>query len=199
MLVTNSLHWKSHHQFVPRWFGDDERILRYSKEQSTLVLPSESAIDFMSWKYNRTPTYVKNNFAKLNVYFEALNYETVEQKKAYEGKTPFLEIILFFDFSSWSSRWYWWTDGIVYWCLNFNNFGTFRLCLWSNQGKNESKIIDLSPRFIDCNLWSITLKPSYSRDVSRWFINYILYIGPKIRYQWIQRHSKVSVFEWKSL
>ena len=41
----------------------------------------------MSWKYNRTPTYVKNNFAKLNVYFEALNYETVEQKKAYEGKT----------------------------------------------------------------------------------------------------------------
>ena len=59
---------------------------RYSKEQSTLKLPSESAIDFMSWKYNRTPTYVKNNFAKLNVYFEALNYETVEQKKAYEGK-----------------------------------------------------------------------------------------------------------------
>ena len=49
-------------------------------------MPSESAIDFMSWKYNRTPTYVKNNFAKLNVYFEALNYETVEQKKAYEGK-----------------------------------------------------------------------------------------------------------------
>ena len=40
----------------------------------------------MSWKYNRTPTYVKNNFAKLNVYFEALNYETVEQKKAYEGE-----------------------------------------------------------------------------------------------------------------
>ena len=61
-------------------------FFRYSKEQSTLVLPSESAIDFMSWKYNRTPTYVKNNFAKLNVYFEALNYETVEQKKAYEGK-----------------------------------------------------------------------------------------------------------------
>lgn len=59
-------------------------ITRYSKEQSTLVLPSESAIDFMSWKYNRTPIYVKNNFAKLNVYFEALNYETVEQKKAYE-------------------------------------------------------------------------------------------------------------------
>ena len=59
--------------------------LRYSKEQSTLVLPSESATDFMSWKYNRTPAYVKNNFAKLNVYFEALNYETVEQKKAYEG------------------------------------------------------------------------------------------------------------------
>ena len=58
---------------------------RYSKEQSSLLLPSESAIDFMSWKYNRTPTYVKNNFAKLNVYFEALNYETVEQKKAYEG------------------------------------------------------------------------------------------------------------------
>ena len=51
-----------------------------------MLLPSESAIDFMSWKYNRTPTYVKNNFAKLNVYFEALNYETVEQKKAYEGQ-----------------------------------------------------------------------------------------------------------------
>ena len=38
----------------------------------------------MSWKYNKTPPYVKRNFAKLNVYFEALNYETVEQKKAYE-------------------------------------------------------------------------------------------------------------------
>ena len=35
-------------------------------------------------KLNRS--YLKNNFAKLNVYFEALNYETVEQKKAYEGK-----------------------------------------------------------------------------------------------------------------
>ena len=67
----------------------DHMIFRYSKEQSTLVLPSESAIDFMSWKYNRTPTYVKNNFAKLNVYFEALNYETVEQKKAYEGEKCF--------------------------------------------------------------------------------------------------------------
>ena len=68
----------------------------------------------MSWKFNRTPIYVKNNFAKLNVYFEALNYaraqkilpifssdrkknivlisffnfelfsETIEQKRAYE-------------------------------------------------------------------------------------------------------------------
>lgn len=49
---------------------------RYSKEQSTLLLPSEQSIDFMSWKFNRTPIYVKNNFAKLNVYFEALNYAT---------------------------------------------------------------------------------------------------------------------------
>ena len=74
----------------------DNMIFRYSKEQSTLVLPSESAIDFMSWKYNRTPTYVKNNFAKLNVYFEALNYETVEQKKAYEGEKCFFLIFISF-------------------------------------------------------------------------------------------------------
>lgn len=59
-------------------------VVRYSKEQSSLLLPSEQAIDYMSWKYNKTPPYVKRNFAKLNVYFEALNYETVEQKKAYE-------------------------------------------------------------------------------------------------------------------
>ena len=54
----------------------------------------------MSWKYNRTPIYVKNNFAKLNVYFEALNYETVEQKKAYEGKYKFFSIfhLVYFQF-----------------------------------------------------------------------------------------------------
>ena len=28
--------------------------------------------------------YLRNNFAKLNVFFEALNYETIDQKKAYE-------------------------------------------------------------------------------------------------------------------
>ena len=27
---------------------------------------------------------LRNNFAKLNVFFEALNYETIDQKKAYE-------------------------------------------------------------------------------------------------------------------
>jgi len=28
--------------------------------------------------------FQRNNFAKLNVFFEALNYETIEQKRAYE-------------------------------------------------------------------------------------------------------------------
>ncbi|CAK8682609.1 unnamed protein product [Clavelina lepadiformis] len=59
-------------------------VTRYNLEMSTLQLPSTRALSYLAYKYNRTENYVRNNFAKLNVFFEALNYETIEQKIAYE-------------------------------------------------------------------------------------------------------------------
>uniref|UniRef100_H2YK56 Uncharacterized protein n=1 Tax=Ciona savignyi TaxID=51511 RepID=H2YK56_CIOSA len=51
---------------------------------STLRLPSTQASSYLAYKYRVSEDYVRNNFAKLNIFFEALNYETIEQKVAYE-------------------------------------------------------------------------------------------------------------------
>nr|XP_039267785.1 acid-sensing ion channel 1C-like isoform X3 [Styela clava] len=59
-------------------------VTRYNLETSTLRLPSTQAASYLAYKYNVSETYVRDNFVKLNVFFEALNYETIEQKVAYE-------------------------------------------------------------------------------------------------------------------
>ncbi|KAL0618479.1 Acid-sensing ion channel 3 [Plecturocebus cupreus] len=57
---------------------------RYAKELSMVRMPSRSAARFLSQKLNRSEAYIAENVLALEVFFEALNYETVEQKKAYE-------------------------------------------------------------------------------------------------------------------
>ncbi|XP_066441207.1 acid-sensing ion channel 1C-like isoform X2 [Eleutherodactylus coqui] len=59
-------------------------LVRYGKELSMVKIPSKSASKFMAKKYNRTEEYIKDNILVLDIFFEALNYETIEQKKAYE-------------------------------------------------------------------------------------------------------------------
>ncbi|XP_024894744.1 acid-sensing ion channel 3 isoform X1 [Pteropus alecto] len=57
---------------------------RYAKELSMVRMPSRSATRYLARKYNRSEAYILENVLVLDVFFEALNYETVEQKKAYE-------------------------------------------------------------------------------------------------------------------
>ncbi|XP_073533231.1 acid-sensing ion channel 1C-like isoform X4 [Phyllobates terribilis] len=59
-------------------------MVRFGKELSMVKIPSKSASKFMAMKYNRTEEYIKENILVLDIFFEALNYETIEQKKAYE-------------------------------------------------------------------------------------------------------------------
>ncbi|XP_056409634.1 acid-sensing ion channel 1C-like isoform X1 [Hyla sarda] len=60
------------------------KMVRYGKELSMVKIPSKSAAKYMAKKYNRTEDYIKDNILVLDIFFEALNYETIEQKKAYE-------------------------------------------------------------------------------------------------------------------
>ncbi|XP_077123873.1 acid-sensing ion channel 1C-like [Ranitomeya variabilis] len=59
-------------------------MVRFGKELSMVKIPSKSASKFMAMKYNRTEEYIRENILVLDIFFEALNYETIEQKKAYE-------------------------------------------------------------------------------------------------------------------
>lgn len=59
-------------------------VIRYNLELSNLRFPSEQARSYLAYKYNKSEEYVKTNYLKLNIFFEALNYETIEQKVAYE-------------------------------------------------------------------------------------------------------------------
>ncbi|XP_072010650.1 acid-sensing ion channel 1C-like isoform X2 [Engystomops pustulosus] len=59
-------------------------MVRYGKELSMVKIPSKSASKYMAKKYNRTEEYIRDNILVLDIFFEALNYETIEQKKAYE-------------------------------------------------------------------------------------------------------------------
>ena len=49
-----------------------------------LKLPSDASVGYLSLIYRKDEAYIKRNFIKLNIFFEALNYETIIQKKAYE-------------------------------------------------------------------------------------------------------------------
>ncbi|XP_013360038.1 PREDICTED: acid-sensing ion channel 3 isoform X2 [Chinchilla lanigera] len=59
-------------------------ITRYAKELSMVRLPSRAAARYLARKFNRSEAYIAENVLALDIFFEALNYETVDQKKAYE-------------------------------------------------------------------------------------------------------------------
>ncbi|XP_075436558.1 acid-sensing ion channel 3-like isoform X1 [Ascaphus truei] len=47
-------------------------------------IPSKASARYLARKYNRSEEYIADNIMVLDIFFEALNYETIEQKKAYE-------------------------------------------------------------------------------------------------------------------
>ncbi|XP_072820291.1 acid-sensing ion channel 3 isoform X3 [Vicugna pacos] len=57
---------------------------RYAKELSMVRIPSRASARYLAQKHNRSEAYITENVLVLDIFFEALNYETVEQKKAYE-------------------------------------------------------------------------------------------------------------------
>ncbi|XP_043931335.1 acid-sensing ion channel 4 [Protopterus annectens] len=59
-------------------------MTRYGKEISMVKIPSNRSARYLAKKYNTSEDYIRENFLVLDVFFEALNYETIEQKKAYE-------------------------------------------------------------------------------------------------------------------
>ncbi|EDL99372.1 amiloride-sensitive cation channel 3, isoform CRA_e [Rattus norvegicus] len=57
---------------------------RYAKELSMVRIPSRASARYLARKYNRSESYITENVLVLDIFFEALNYEAVEQKAAYE-------------------------------------------------------------------------------------------------------------------
>ncbi|XP_061605333.1 acid-sensing ion channel 2 isoform X1 [Phyllopteryx taeniolatus] len=59
-------------------------VTRYNKELSMVKIPSKTSARYLQKKFNKSEKYIVDNILVLDVFFEALNYETIEQKKAYE-------------------------------------------------------------------------------------------------------------------
>nr|XP_049601087.1 acid-sensing ion channel 2 isoform X2 [Syngnathus scovelli] len=59
-------------------------VTRYNKELSMVKIPSKTSARYLQKKFNKSEKYIADNILVLDVFFEALNYETIEQKKAYE-------------------------------------------------------------------------------------------------------------------
>ncbi|KAB5577435.1 hypothetical protein PHYPO_G00209920 [Pangasianodon hypophthalmus] len=59
-------------------------LTRYGKELSMVKIPSKGSARYLSRKYHKSEDYIRENFLILDIFFEALNYETIEQKKAYD-------------------------------------------------------------------------------------------------------------------
>ncbi|KAK3512269.1 hypothetical protein QTP70_002266 [Hemibagrus guttatus] len=59
-------------------------MTRYGKELSFVKIPSKASAKYLAKKFNKTEQYIADNILVLDIFFEALNYETIEQKKAYE-------------------------------------------------------------------------------------------------------------------
>ncbi|XP_064408395.1 acid-sensing ion channel 1 isoform X2 [Latimeria chalumnae] len=57
---------------------------RYGKELSMVKIPSKASAKYLAKKFNKSEQYIAENILVLDIFFEALNYETIEQKKAYE-------------------------------------------------------------------------------------------------------------------
>uniref|UniRef100_A0ACB8FW12 Uncharacterized protein n=2 Tax=Sphaerodactylus townsendi TaxID=933632 RepID=A0ACB8FW12_9SAUR len=58
--------------------------MRFGKELSVVKIPSKASAKYLAKKYNRSEQYITENLLVLDIFFEALNYETIEQKAAYE-------------------------------------------------------------------------------------------------------------------
>ncbi|XP_064161319.1 acid-sensing ion channel 1B isoform X1 [Anguilla rostrata] len=59
-------------------------MTRYNKELSFVRIPSKASSKYLAKKFNKSEQYIADNILVLDIFFEALNYETIEQKKAYE-------------------------------------------------------------------------------------------------------------------
>uniref|UniRef100_A0A8C9VN03 Acid-sensing ion channel 1 n=1 Tax=Scleropages formosus TaxID=113540 RepID=A0A8C9VN03_SCLFO len=59
-------------------------MTRYGKELSFVKIPSKASAKYLAKKFNKSEQYISENILVLDIFFEALNYETIEQKKAYE-------------------------------------------------------------------------------------------------------------------
>ncbi|CAJ0934961.1 unnamed protein product [Ranitomeya imitator] len=59
-------------------------MTRYGKEISMVRIPNKGSARYLAKKYNRNETYIRDNFLILDIFFEALNYGTIKQKKAYD-------------------------------------------------------------------------------------------------------------------
>ncbi|XP_048859131.1 acid-sensing ion channel 2 isoform X2 [Brienomyrus brachyistius] len=59
-------------------------LTRYNKELSMVKIPSKTSARYLEKRFNKSEKYITDNILVLDVFFEALNYETIEQKKAYE-------------------------------------------------------------------------------------------------------------------
>ncbi|XP_053312256.1 acid-sensing ion channel 1 [Spea bombifrons] len=59
-------------------------MTRFGKELSMVKIPSKASARYLAKKYNKSEQYILENILVLDIFFEALNYETIEQKKAYE-------------------------------------------------------------------------------------------------------------------
>ncbi|XP_069778730.1 acid-sensing ion channel 2-like isoform X2 [Narcine bancroftii] len=59
-------------------------VTRFAKEISMVKIPSKASAKFLAKKFNKTEQYIAENILVLDIFFEALSYETIEQKKAYE-------------------------------------------------------------------------------------------------------------------
>ncbi|XP_052398135.1 acid-sensing ion channel 1C isoform X1 [Carassius gibelio] len=59
-------------------------MTRYGKELSMVKIPSKASAKYLAKKFNKTEQYIGDNILVLDIFFEALNYEKIEQKKAYE-------------------------------------------------------------------------------------------------------------------
>ncbi|KAJ8378293.1 hypothetical protein AAFF_G00244280 [Aldrovandia affinis] len=59
-------------------------MTRYGKELSFVRIPSKASAKYLAKKFNKSEQYIADNILVLDIFFEALNYETIEQKKAYE-------------------------------------------------------------------------------------------------------------------
>ncbi|XP_063742085.1 acid-sensing ion channel 1C isoform X2 [Eleginops maclovinus] len=59
-------------------------MTRYGKELSMVKIPSKASAKYLAKKFNKTEQYIGENILVMDIFFEALNYEKIEQKKAYE-------------------------------------------------------------------------------------------------------------------